>query len=217
LVKDELERSNRFLDLPLDLGPRLFLIVAALLLLSTYGLPLWRVTVIEPEHREGLHLFIHSSRIGGEPAAVEAANRLNRSIGMRELSTSDVREFQWMPFGIGILSLLLLRAAVLGKMSEVVDAFVLTVYFDLFSLWSFGYRLYRYGHDLSPDAPVKVAPFMPPLFGRKDVATWGVLSSPALGSYALAAVAALVASAIGLAWREAREQARQEVRAALAG
>ncbi|HTO87945.1 MAG TPA: hypothetical protein VMR54_10515 [Thermoanaerobaculia bacterium] len=216
-MKDGLERSNRFLDLPLDLGPRLFLVVAALLLLSTYGLPLWRVTLIGPEHPGGMHLFIHSSRIGGDPAAVEAANRLNRSIGMRELSTSDVREFQWMPFGIGVLSLLLVRAAVLGRMSEVVDAFVLTVYFDLFSLWSFGYRLYRYGHDLSPDAPIKVAPFMPPLFGRKDVATWEVVSGPALGSYAMAAVAALVAAAIGLAWREAREQSRQEVRAALAG
>ena len=216
-MKDGLERSNRFLDLPLDLGPRLFQVVAALLLLSTYGLPLWRVTLIGPEHPGGMHLFIHSSRIGGDPAAVEAANRLNRSIGMRELSTSDVREFQWMPFGIGVLSLLLVRAAVLGRMSEVVDAFVLTVYFDLFSLWSFGYRLYRYGHDLSPDAPIKVAPFMPPLFGRKDVATWEVVSGPALGSYAMAAVAALVAAAIGLAWREAREQSRQEVRAALAG
>jgi copper chaperone NosL len=216
-MKNEFERSNRFLDLPLDLGPRFLLVVAALLLVSTFGLPLWRVTLIGPEHSTALHLFIHSNRLGGEPAAVEAANRLNRSIGMHELSTSEFREFQWMPFGTGILSLLLLRAAVLGKMSELVDAFVLTVYFDLFSLWSFGYRLYRYGHDLSSDAPVKVAPFMPPLLGHKDVANWEVFSDPALGAYALAAVAALLAGAIGLAWREAREQTRQEVRAAVAG
>jgi len=216
-VKDGLERSNRFLDLPLDLGPRSLLVFAALLLLSTLGLPLWRVALVGPDHPGGPPLYIYSSRIGGEPGAVEAVNRLNRSIGMRELSTSDVQEFQWMPFGIGILGLLLLRAAVLGKMSELVDAFVLTAYFDLFSLWSFGYRLYRYGHDLSPNAPVKAAPFMPPLLGRKDVSGWEVLSAPALGSYALAAGTVLLAAAIGLAWKEAREEARQEARAAVAG
>ena len=36
------------------------------------------------------------------------------------------------------------------------------VYFGAFSLWSFGYKLYRYGHDLDPTAAVQVPPFMPP-------------------------------------------------------
>ena len=48
---------------------------------------------------------------------------------------------------------------------DLVDATVLFVYFGGFAAWSFGYKLYRYGHDLAPTAAVKVPPFTPPMFG----------------------------------------------------
>ena len=50
-------------------------------------------------------------------------------------------------------------------MADLVDVLVLYLYFALFSLWSFGYKLYSYGHNLAPTAAVKVPPFMPPIFG----------------------------------------------------
>ena len=55
---------------------------------------------------------------------------------------------------------------------------MLFVYFGAFSLWSFGYKLYRYGHDLAPDGGGKVAPFMPPLFGYQQIANFEVYSYP---------------------------------------
>jgi len=64
-MKAILERSNRQLDIPLDMLPRLLLLVAALLLVPTYLLPLWKLTMFAPQYPEGLHLDIHSYKLVG--------------------------------------------------------------------------------------------------------------------------------------------------------
>jgi hypothetical protein len=86
-------------------------------------------------------------------------------------------------------------------MAHLVDVMVLFGYFSLYSLWSFGYKMWSYGHNLDPTAPVTVDPFMPPLFGHKTLANFEVYSYPAPGSYALALVALLLLAAVILAWR----------------
>jgi hypothetical protein len=109
-----------------------------------------------------------------------------------------------MPFVIGVLGLLFLRTAVLGKMSHLVDVLVLYLYFGLFSLWSFAYKMYWYGHNLAPTASVKVAPFTPPLFGYKKLANFEVYSYPGLGAYTLLAIALVLLAALYLGGRQAR-------------
>jgi hypothetical protein len=133
---------------------------------------------------------------------------------MRELSTAEFTEFKWIPFVVGALALLFLRTTVLGRMGTLVDLFVLYIYFGLFSLWSFGYKLYVYGHNLDPKASVKVPPFMPPLFGSKKLANFEVYSYPAAGSYALAAVAAVLGISLLVAWRQGRRAEALEARSA---
>ena len=133
---------------------------------------------------------------------------------MRDVTTEDFTEFKWIPFAVGALALLFLRTAALGKLLTAVDTLVLYLYFGLFSLWSFAYKLYTYGHSLASAASVKVAPFMPPLFGHKVIANFEVDSYPAAGSYALAAVAVVLAAAVLLAWREARLAEATDARAA---
>ena len=63
--------------------------------------------------------------------------------------------------------------------------FVLNLYFSVFSLWSFGYKLYSYGHTLAPTAVGQGRPFMPPMFGYKQLANFEVYSYPAAASYAM--------------------------------
>jgi hypothetical protein len=101
---------------------------------------------------------------------------------MQDLVNESFTEFQWMPFVIGMLGLLVLRAAVHGTVVALVDVTMLFVYFGAFSLWSFGYKLYRYGHDLSPTAAVQVPPFMPPMFGGQQIANFEVYSYPRAGT-----------------------------------
>ena len=133
-------------------------------------------------------------------------NSLNHYIGMRPLLEADFGEFSWLPFAIGGLGLLALRAAVLGKMGKLVDVFVLFVYFGLFSFWSFYHKLYLYGHTLDPTAAIKVAPFTPPLIGTQVVGNFTVNSYPGAASFSLVAFAVLLTIAILLSWRAGTER-----------
>jgi hypothetical protein len=197
-----LERSNRFLDAPLDLGPRALLVVSAVVLASTLAMPLWNLTMFAPQYQDGLRLDIYSQRLAGGNGGqdLREINLLNHYIGMHDLANEDFTEFKWMPFAIGVLALLFLRAAVHGRVASLVDGLVLFVYFGLFSLWSFAYKLYMYGHQLAPTAAVKVPPFTPPMFGYRKLANFEVYSYPAAGSYLMAATAVLLIAALGITW-----------------
>ncbi len=205
-MKATFEKSNRILDLPLDVKPRALLALAFVFLIPSYLFPLWALTMFAPQYPEGLRMGIYSWKLegGNKGQDVREINVLNHYIGMKDIEVQDFNEFKWIPFVVGALGLLILRAAVLGKLAHVVDCFVLFLYFGAFSLWSFGYKLWWYGHNLAPTASVKVPPFMPPVFGFKQLANFGVYSYPGLGSYALGLVALALAMAIWFGWREGR-------------
>ena len=206
-MRSLIEKSSRFLDQPIGAAPRALVLAACLLLVPTYLAPLYQMTMFAPQYPQGLRLQIWSYKLDGGNGGqdVKEVNVLNHYIGMRDLDNDAFSEFKWMPFVIGGMGLLLLRTAVLGKMAHLVDVTVLYVYFGLFSLWSFAYKLYVSGHSLNPKAAVKVEPFMPPMFGYKKLANFEVYSYPALGSYALVGVAIALLAAFYVAWRQNRE------------
>ncbi len=204
-----LQRANRFLSEPLGLAARLMLLAAAALLVATYFFPLWNLTMFAPQYPDGLRLDIYSYVLvgGNHGQDVKEINVLNHYIGMQDLANESFTEFKWMPFVIGALGLLVLRAVVHGNAAALVDVTMLIVYFGGFSLWSFGYKLYRYGHDLSPAAAVKVPPFMPPMFGYQKVANFEIYSYPRPASYMIGAVVVLLMAALVATWRTARKAA----------
>jgi hypothetical protein len=199
-----LARENRFLRLPLDMRPRLLVAAAAFLLVGTLVFPLWSLTMFAPQYQEGLRLQIYASGLeaGNNGQDLKEINILNHYIGMRDLSDEHFAEFQWMPFVLGALGLLFLRAAVLGEMKTLVDAIAVYVYVAAFSLWSFAHTLYIYGHELSPTAAVTVPPFMPPVFGAKQLANFEVYSYPGPASYAMLAAGIMLVLAAWIGWRE---------------
>ena len=201
-----IERTNWFLDITLDLRSRGLLVLAAALLVAIYLFPLWNLTMFAPQYPDGLRMNIYSYKLdgGNRGQDVKEINVLNHYIGMRNLVTDDFTEFKWLPFVVGALGLLFLRAAVHGTMSQLVDVIVLYLYFGTFAVWSFAYKMYSYGHSLAPTAAVKVPAFMPPLFGSKQLANFEVYSYPALGSYALGLVVPALLLAMFLAWRRGR-------------
>ena len=207
-MRQLLAKVNRFLDAPLDIAPRLLLVIAFLCLAPTYVTPLYNMTMFAPQYQDGLRLDIYSYKLqgGNDNQDVKEINVLNHYIGMKDLVTEDFTEFKWLPFVIGIFGLLFLRTAVLGKASHLVDVTVLYVYFGLFALWSFGYKMYQYGHSLDPTAAVRVDPFMPPMFGYRKLANFEVYSYPKLGSYALAVAAVVLVAALFMTWRRWRHE-----------
>jgi hypothetical protein len=159
-----------------------------------------------PQYPEGLRLDIYSYKLEGGNGGqdVKEINILNHYIGMRDLAAEDFAEFKWLPFIVGALGLLYLRAAVMGTVGGLVDVLVLNIYFSAFALWSFGYKMYAYGHNLAPTAAVKVPPFMPPMFGAKQLANFEVYSYPQAASYAMGLSSLLLAAALVVGWRQAR-------------
>ncbi len=209
-MKSLFERSHRLLAAPVGPVPRALALAAALLVLPTYFLPLWNLTMFAPQYGDGLRLDIYSYKLqgGNEGQDLREINVLNHYIGMRDLAVEDFGQFKWMPFVLGVLALVFLRAAVVGRVLDLVDSLVIYTYFGLFSAWSFGYTMYQYGHILAPTAPVKVDPFMPPLFGGAQLANFEVYSYPAAGVYALVGVGLALAAALVLGVRAARRPDR---------
>jgi hypothetical protein len=205
-MRSFLDRANIFFELPLNLKSRILILIAVAALIPAFIFPLWNMTFTSNQYTDGLVLHIYAHELQGGKTAnrddLREINSLNHYIGMRPLLESDFSEFMWLPLAFGALMLLALRAMAIGKMSNLVDVFVLFSYLGLFSLWSFYHRLYTYGHNLDPTASIKVEPFTPPLFGTKQIANFSVSSFPDIGSFALVLFALLLLVAIILSRKE---------------
>lgn len=203
-MADFLKREFKFLAKPLSLTSRLLLVAGVVALMLSYWYPLWRIKLIAPQYQEGLTLDIHSWRIvaghGGQDIA--EINNLNHYIGMKPLHEADFFEMRWMPFIIGVFVIYSLRAAVFGMMRYVIDLFALFSYFGAFSLGSFYYRMWSYGHQLDPKAPVHIKPFTPVIFGTQQIANFTQSSLPQLATYLLAAYVACLVLAMWFSRKE---------------
>lgn len=197
--------ATRFFDRPLGLGSRIAVVVAALLLVPVYFAPLYKMTLFSNNFTDGLNLNIYAGTLRGGQSAnrddLKEINALNHYIGMHPLEQADFSEFQWIPLMLGFFIILSLRAAVMAKMSALVDTLVSFGWFSAFALWHFYQRLYTYGHNLDPSAAVKVKPFTPPVFGSAQIANFTVYNYPAAGTYLMAGFVVLLAAAAVLSMR----------------
>jgi copper chaperone NosL len=210
-MKSWLDKANRFFELPLTLRSRVLILAGVVLLAPVFLFPLWNMTFKSNQYLDGLSLNIYAYQLKGGVTPnrddLREINALNHYIGMRPLLESDFSEFVWIPFVIGALGVLALRALVIGKMAGLVDVFVIFTYFGLFSFWGFYNKLYAYGHQLDPTAAIKVPPFTPPLFGTQVVGNFTVSSYPGTASFALVAFALLLLAAIFLSRKPENEAA----------
>jgi hypothetical protein len=198
-----LNKLYEIVNIGLNVRSRVLVALAAIMLLPTFFLPIWRLHLWSYQYPEGLDLYIHTHQLtsGNDNADLMEINILNHYIGMHEINEDDFVELDWIPFVLGALILLSLRAAVLGRMSKLVDVLVLSTYFGAFSLWSFYYKLYSYGHNLDPKAAVQIEPFSPPIFGLRDLAQFKVWSYPDFGTvfivlFVVVLILAILASAV---------------------
>ncbi len=201
------EHLNKKLDRPLTVKSRLLALLAVAAMVPTLFLPMWQMTFFAQQYPEGLELFIYShDLVGGDDGNdLTEINVLNHYIGMAELKPSDFTELKWIPLLIGMIALLALRAATIGNLRSLVDVVLILIYFGGFSLWSFWYKLQYYGATLDPRASVKVAPFMPPVFGYRLVGQFDVWSYPSWGTYSFMLVGILLLGGIWFTWRQGQE------------
>lgn len=203
-MNDFLKKEFRFLARPLNLVSRAWLLLGAAVLAGSFFFPLWEIHLVAPQYDEGLNLKIYSYRIvaGNNGQDLKEINELNHYIGMKPLHEADFLEMKWIPFALGFFLLFTLRGAVFGMMRYVIDLSILFIYFGAFSMASFAYRLYIYGHTLDPRAAFHIDPFMPVLLGSQQIANFKQTSLPLAGSFFLAAYAVCLLFAI---WSSRKE------------
>ena len=178
-----------WLEQTLSPRARLAVLGTGTLLVIALFFPLWRITMFANQFPDGIRLSIYAYKlVGGNGGAdLQGINILNHYIGMHEIQAADFLEMKFIPFALGVFLLLGLRTAVFAKVRDLVDLTVLFIYFSAFSFGVFWYRMYTYGHQLSPDAPIKVPPFTPPVLGHQHIANFDVYSTPGVGTVLLVA------------------------------
>lgn len=195
-MRQILEPYYDFFAQPVSVTARVLLVVGLLPLILVFRTPLWTMSFRSNQYPDPLKMAIHINHLEGQKSELRddlrEINSLNHYIGMRPLLESDFSEFQWLPLALGIFALLALRIAFFGRLRDLVDLTVVFLYFAIYSAWDFYMRLYGYGHNLAPDAAIKIDPFTPPIFGTVKVANFWVQSYPGGGSYAMATFAGLL-------------------------
>ena len=175
---------------------RILILVSALLMVSGYFVPLWRILMWAPQYPEGLAMKIWINNITGDVRIISA---LNHYIGMRHIEVSMFPEFDYLVYilafliGIGLLTALVNRRYMLVIFISLVVASGIAALID-FYLWG-----YDYGHNLDPHAAIVVPGmvYQPPLVGTKQLLNFTAFSGPDVGGWIFMAAGALAVLALG--------------------
>lgn len=158
------------------------LLLAAFMLVGSLFVPIWRIELEAPQYPEGLALLIYANKLGGDVAII---NGLNHYIGMATLHTENFIEFTLLTYIISAFALFAIIAAFMGKKIGVNVLFTSFLIFGIISMVDFYRWNYNYGHNLSPDAAIKVPgmSYQPPLIGYKQLLNFGAYSVPDFGGW----------------------------------
>lgn len=185
---------------------RWILAVGALLLIGTYFLPLWSITVEAPQYPEGLGIYIRINTVDGHAKNdLKNLNLVNHYIGMQEIVPESIPELKFMPPIVGLLMVSGLLVAWKGGRKSL---YIWLAFFSVlavaglidFYLWN-----YDFGHNLDTEhAAIKIEgmTYQPPLFGTKTMLNFVTTSLPASGG--ILAFISIFAGylAVFLNWRE---------------
>lgn len=186
--------------------PRILTVLSSLLLGAMFFLPIWYIRLEAPQYPEGISLYIKLSTIvGGGEFDLMKVNMLNHYIGMKAIDAASIPELRFMPWIVGLLVVSGLLVAWSGKFKALIAwsaSFAAVALAGLVDFYRWGYD---YGHNLAPDAVIKVPgmTYQPPLIGSKQLLNFNAQSWPAPGGIAagLALLLAFVAIVLTLKGR----------------
>lgn len=125
------------------------------------------------------------SKLTGDIATI---NILNHYIGMMSIHESSFPELTYFPVVFAVLFLFGILTSVMNKRLLLYLWTVALITFSVVALYDFWSWEYRFGHELNPDAAIKMDDmvYQPPLFGEKvflnivataypGIAGWGMM------------------------------------------
>ena len=175
----------------LALVSKILLFIIAGLFIGSLFVPMWQIDLDAPQYPEGLVLKLHANKIGGD---VEIINGLNHYIGMATLHTENFIEFKILPYIIGAFSLISLVLIFINNRKFVLAFFGTFILFVILAGVDFYRWNYEYGHNLDPNAAIKVPgmAYQPPLIGYKQLLNFGAYSIPDTGGWMLVGAGVLL-------------------------
>lgn len=192
------------------------MILAAASLMMLFVFPMWRITLIAPQYPDGVNMYIWINKIGGDgPGTLQNINILNHYVGMKYIEPDAIPELQYFPYVIIGLAVLALLAAAVNRPWLYLGWAILFFLLSAAGIYDFYLWEYDYGHNLSPNAPIKIpgASFQPPLLGTKTILNFIAKSYPHTGGY-FAGLSALLALA---AWWFSSKMKKNETQQASSG
>jgi copper chaperone NosL len=156
----------------LTIAGRISIIVVILFLATLWFFPMWQIDLRAPQYPGGLSLKIWINDVKGD---VDIINGLNHYIGMKTIHKEDFKEFIYLPItimsfmGLGLVVLLINRKFAYYTWT------VLFAIIGLLSFYDFYKWEYEYGHNLDPNAPIKIP--------GKKMLNFEALSQPEVGGW----------------------------------
>ncbi len=164
---------------------RIMVAVAALLLILTFFFPLWTIDLNAPQYPEGLGIRIWINQVSGlKPNDLQSINGLNHYIGMKIIDPESIPELKIMPYIIIFMIVFGLFNAYMKNRKLVYLWLILFIILGAVGIYDFYMWEYDYGHQLSPDAPIKVPgmSYQPPLIGSKQLLNISAVSLPSIAA-----------------------------------
>lgn len=160
---------------------RIMVAVAALILILTFFFPLWTIDLNAPQYPEGLGIRIWIDQISGmKPNDLQSINGLNHYIGMKVIDPESIPELKIMPYIIVFMIIFGLFNAYMKNRKLIYIWLILFIILGAIGMYDFYMWEYDYGHQLNPEAPIKVPgmTYQPPLIGSKQLLNITAVSLP---------------------------------------
>ncbi len=174
----------------LNILARTVIAVASISLLVCYFVPVWAIYLFAPQYPEGLEMKIWLTHLTGD---IDIINGLNHYIGMKAIKAEMFPEFSFLIYVMAFYIVLGLIIALNANLTWLGWYIVFTIFGGTFALFDFYRWGYEYGHNLDPNAAIKVPglSYQPPLIGHKRLLNFDAYSYPDVGGWIVIAVAVI--------------------------
>ena len=166
----------------ITIASRIIIAIASLAIIITYFVPLWRIDLFAPQYPEGLVMKIWLKTISGD---VDIINGLNHYIGMKKISVEMFPEFLFLKYLVAAFIVYGLVIAITGSRKILFSYLIVSAIGGIIAFLDFYIWGYDYGHNLNPNAPIKVPGmgYQPPIIGHKKLLNFDAYSLPDVGGY----------------------------------
>ena len=171
---------------------RIILALISLAIIAAYFVPIWRIDLFAPQYPEGLVLKIWLNKLSGD---VDIINGLNHYIGMKKINVAMFPEFSFLIYLVAAFIVYGLIISFTGSRKLLLSYLIVSAIGGISAMYDFYQWGYDYGHNLNPEAPIKVPGmgYQPPLIGHKKLLNFDAYSMPDVGGYVIVSVVFIAA------------------------